>query len=96
MPVPAKPASEPTVPFRPIVGLPATPFPLVTDTPVDPVIVRPTKVEALVFACKPTVDESRLATAPDKLICMVDCAPPSVKVKPDPTDKARLLIKLGS
>jgi len=77
--------------------LPDTPSPLVSDKPTVPaVIVLFASVDPLVLATKPLPSALNVDIAPVKPTAIFDCAPLSVKVNPDPTEKNRLLAKEGS
>jgi hypothetical protein len=71
-------------------GLPATPSPFVTVTPVDePVSVLPTTVLPLVLEIIPLTDVSRLPEAPFRMIEIEPRAPVSVRPTPVPPCKLR-------
>ena len=96
-PEPAIPAKEAGRPSKAIVGLPDWPSPLVMAKP-SPVtaILRLTMVEAPVLTIKPLEAVSRLPDAPLRVICRVDCAPPSTRPIPVPPDSLRLLGSVAS
>lgn len=90
-------AKLPTIPDKLIVGLPATPFPLVTATPKpEDWISRGVTVPVAVLAINPVVVSFRLLAAPVRPIVRGLRAPPSVKLKSPLTAKARLLGSDGS
>jgi hypothetical protein len=97
MPVPVALAMAAATPVNWKVGSPATPLPLLTDTP-DPLVakVRAAKVLVFVFATIPTPRVFKSGNPPVRFTCRVPCEPPSARLSPVPTVKARLLGSVGS
>ena len=97
MPVPDELAMAAATPVNWKVGLPAMPLPSVTDKPKPLVLkVRAARAVELVLATMPVPRLFILASAPVTLTCSVPCAPPSAKLSPEPTARARLLANVGS
>ena len=87
IPVPEAPAMFARLLITEIVGLPATPSAFETANPL-PEIARLRLIKLLlVLTTMPLASPFKFATAPLKPIEYVLCAPPSVKLKPDPTAK---------
>lgn len=97
IPVPVVLAMAAAMPVNWKVGLSAIPSPLVTDRP-KPLTasVREAKVDDPVLVRIPAPAAFKFAKAPVRLMFKDPCAPPSARLKPDPTVNERLLLSVGS